>query len=90
MVDPIAGWGRVQDDGLVVLPLGVDAHVHLAMDAGSLRTSDDFESGSKAALRGGTGALVDFVEPEPGEPLREALRKRYFRQPLPRCSCASI
>ncbi|OHD79637.1 MAG: hypothetical protein A3J97_11495 [Spirochaetes bacterium RIFOXYC1_FULL_54_7] len=76
MVDPIAGWGRVQDDGLVVLPLGVDAHVHLAMDAGSLRTSDDFESGSKAALRGGTGALVDFVEPEPGEPLREALRKR--------------
>jgi dihydropyrimidinase len=76
MVDPIAGWGRMQEDGLVVLPLGVDAHVHLAMDAGTLRTCDDFESGSKAALRGGTGALVDFVEPEPEEPLLEALRKR--------------
>jgi dihydropyrimidinase len=66
----------MQEDGLVVLPLGVDAHVHLAMDAGALRTCDDFESGSKAALRGGTGALVDFVEPEAGEPLLEALRKR--------------
>ncbi|MFH2115773.1 MAG: amidohydrolase family protein [Spirochaetota bacterium] len=76
MVDTVAGWGRMVEDGLMVLPLGVDAHVHLSMDAGLLRTCDDFESGSKAALRGGTGALVDFVEPEPGEPLLEALRKR--------------
>jgi dihydropyrimidinase len=46
------------------------------MKAGALTTSDDFASGSRAALLGGTTALVDFVEPEPGEGLVAALDKR--------------
>lgn len=62
--------------GRIVLPGGIDPHVHLAMRAGALLTSDDFASGSLAALRGGTTALVDFVEPEPGEGLVLALEKR--------------
>jgi dihydropyrimidinase len=62
--------------GRIVLPGGVDAHVHLAMKSGSYVTSDDFESGSLAALRGGTTAFVDFVEPDKGEPLLAALDKR--------------
>ncbi len=62
--------------GRLVLPGGIDGHVHLAMRAGALRTSDDFASGSGAALRGGTTAVVDFVEPEPGESLLFALDKR--------------
>jgi hypothetical protein len=34
----------------------------LAIDARSLRIWDDFESGSKAALRSGTETLVDYLE----------------------------
>lgn len=58
------------------MPGGVDPHVHLAMNAGALRTSDDFLSGSLAALRGGTTALIDFVEAEGNESLVYALEKR--------------
>jgi dihydropyrimidinase len=46
------------------------------MRSGPYVTSDDFESGSLAALRGGTTAFVDFVEPDKGEPLSVALDKR--------------
>jgi dihydropyrimidinase len=62
--------------GCFVLPGGVDAHVHLAMDARDIRTSDDFASGSRAALRGGTTAAIDFVEPRPGQGLVAALEER--------------
>jgi dihydropyrimidinase len=62
--------------GRLLLPGGIDPHVHMAMRAGATMTSDDFSSGSLAALRGGTIALVDFVEPDPGEGLVLALEKR--------------
>ncbi len=75
-IDPNAYGRSIDADGLLVLPAGVDSHVHLAMPAGDFSTSDDFESGSLAALRGGTCSLVDFVEGEEGEPLVEALDKR--------------
>lgn len=67
---------RVDARGLFILPGGVDAHVHLAMRSDPYHTSDDFASGSLAALRGGTTAVVDFVEPEPGEKLVAALDRR--------------
>lgn len=70
------GAEDVAADGLTVLPCGIDPHVHLAMPAGAYRSSDDFASGSLAALRGGTAGLVDFVEPEPGETQSRALDKR--------------
>jgi dihydropyrimidinase len=62
--------------GRIILPGGVDPHVHLAMRSGPYTTSDDFESGSLAALRGGTTSFVDFVEPDKGEPLPAALDRR--------------
>lgn len=67
---------RLDARGCLVLPGGVDAHVHLAMRADPYITSDDFASGSLAALRGGTTALVDFVEPDRGEGLVAALDRR--------------
>jgi dihydropyrimidinase len=74
---PFARGAPVVDaSGLLVLPGGVDQHVHLAMPAGDFATADDFKSGSLAALRGGTTALVDFVEPDPEESLVGALEKR--------------
>jgi dihydropyrimidinase len=62
--------------GLLVLPGAVDPHVHLQMPAGSTLSSDDWETGTRAAAHGGTTTVIDFVEPEPDEPLLEALAAR--------------
>jgi len=70
--------GAVELDatGCYVLPGGIDPHVHLQMPVGGYVSSDDFTSGTVAAALGGTTTVIDFVEPEPGEPLLEALEKR--------------
>ncbi len=79
----IAAWGdrlkgrrELDAGGMLVLPGGVDPHVHLAMPAGPTRSSDDWASGTLAAACGGTTTLVDFVEPEPGQSLVDALQAR--------------
>ncbi len=59
--------------GRLVLPGGVDVHTHLDMPAGELRSSDDFETGTRAAAFGGTTTIVDFATPEPGQSLPAAL-----------------
>ena len=62
--------------GCYVLPGGIDPHVHLQMPVGEYVSSDDFATGTVAAAWGGTTTVIDFVEPEPGERLLEALEKR--------------
>ena len=70
--------GTVELDamGCYVIPGGIDPHVHLQMPVGDYVSSDDFTSGTIAAALGGTTTVIDFVEPQPGEPLLEALEKR--------------
>jgi len=70
------GIQTLDAEGLMVLPGGVDPHVHMALPTGTGRSSDDFESGSIAAIAGGTTSIIDFVTPERGESLLSALEKR--------------
>jgi dihydropyrimidinase len=63
----------VDASGCLVLPGGVDVHTHLDMPAGEIRSSDDFETGTRAAAFGGTTTVVDFATPEPGQSLSSAL-----------------
>ena len=68
---------RVIDAGSkYVFPGGIDPHVHLHLPAASGFSSDDFLTGSRAALYGGTTALIDFVTPRRGQTLAEALSLR--------------
>jgi dihydropyrimidinase len=60
----------------LLLPGGVDTHVHLGLKGALASTSDDFRSGSLAALCGGTTALADFVTPRRGQGLAAALDER--------------
>jgi dihydropyrimidinase len=62
--------------GCYIFPGGVDPHVHMHLLTPAGYSSDDFLSGSKAALFGGTTTMLDFVTPEKGESLPSALRKR--------------
>jgi dihydropyrimidinase len=62
--------------GKLVLPGAVDPHVHLEMPTASTITSDDWVSGTRAAAYGGVTTVIDFVEPELGQPLLDALAER--------------
>ncbi len=74
---PETGAGKIIDaTGCYLLPGGVDPHVHMHLPGGTGFSSDDFLSGSRAALFGGTTTLIDFVTPHRGESLTEALEKR--------------
>jgi dihydropyrimidinase len=70
------GRDRINAAGALVLPGAVDEHVHLQMPVGEFCSSDDFCTGSVAAACGGTTTVVDFVEPEPGKELLQALAER--------------
>ena len=71
-----AGEEILDADGLLVLPGGVDPHVHLSLPVASTVSADDFASGTAAALAGGTTTVLDFVHPERGEPYLEAIAAR--------------
>ncbi|MDE0463993.1 MAG: dihydropyrimidinase [Caldilineaceae bacterium] len=62
--------------GCYVIPGGVDCHVHLQLQLGGLTSTDSFETGTVAAACGGTTTVIDFTDPQPHQPLMEALRKR--------------
>ncbi len=72
----LAGRRTLPAEGLLVLPGAVDPHVHLEMPVGPTRSSDDWLSGTVAAACGGTTTVIDFVEPQPGETLAQALEAR--------------
>ncbi|OJT96143.1 MAG: dihydropyrimidinase [Rhizobium sp. 63-7] len=69
----LAGGDVLDASGCYVMPGGIDPHTHLEMPFMGTYSSDDFESGTRAALSGGTTMVVDFALPAPGQSLLEAL-----------------
>ncbi len=47
--------------GMLILPGGVDAHVHLDLPMSGTTSSDDHYTGTKAAAFGGTTTVIDFI-----------------------------
>ncbi|MBN1582709.1 MAG: dihydropyrimidinase [Anaerolineae bacterium] len=63
-----------------VFPGFVDFHVHMQLQVGDavagIVSADDFRTGSIAAACGGTTTIVDFVTPERGQSLTQAVEQR--------------
>jgi len=59
--------------GKYVIPGGVDVHTHMDMPFGGTTSSDDFETGTRAAAFGGTTCLIDFAIQAKGTRMRDAL-----------------
>uniref|UniRef100_A0A183TGQ2 dihydropyrimidinase n=3 Tax=Schistocephalus solidus TaxID=70667 RepID=A0A183TGQ2_SCHSO len=69
----IPGGVRTVDvRGKLVMPGGIDTHTHMEMPFMGTHSSDDFYSGTKAALAGGTTMIIDFVCPARGSSILEA------------------
>ncbi|MCI9121710.1 MAG: dihydropyrimidinase [Oscillibacter sp.] len=67
---------RVVDvTGCILFPGFIDAHTHFDLEVAGTVTADDFASGSRAALRGGTTTVLDFACPNKGESLASGLNR---------------
>ncbi len=71
--------------GCYVMPGGIDPHVHLEMPFMGTYSTDNFESGTRAALAGGTTMVVDFCLPSQGEGLHDALKRWDNKSTLAHC-----
>src|SRR5215475_5598611 len=59
----------------LVLPGGIDSHVHLSQPSGEgIVMADDFESGTRSAAFGGNTTVLPFCLQQKGQSLREALK----------------
>lgn len=58
--------------GYYIMPGAIDVHTHFDCEAGGI-VADDFRTGTKAAIMGGTTTIIDFAEQIKGGTLRHAL-----------------
>jgi dihydropyrimidinase len=61
--------------GKLVMPGGIDPHVHLDMPFMGTFSSDSYETGTRAALFGGTTMVIDFILQKQGNSLQSALEE---------------
>jgi len=64
---------KIDAKGRLVIPGGIDPHTHMDLPFGGTSSSDDFETGTRAAAFGGTTTIIDFAVQYKGQSLSQAL-----------------
>ena len=65
---------QVDVTGKILFPGFIDAHTHFDLEVSNTITADNFATGTKAAILGGTTMIIDFATQNKGETLTEALQ----------------
>ena len=68
------GAEQIDVSGCLLFPGFIDAHTHFDLHVAGTVTADDFTTGTKAALCGGTTTVIDFATQYKGETLEEGLQ----------------
>lgn len=75
-LQPGPGEQVIDCTGMLVLPGGIESHCHLDLECGpELTTADDFATGTRSALAGGTTTVIDFATQFHGQTLAEGLAR---------------
>src|ERR1700755_2218044 len=70
----------VDASGKLVLPGGIDSHVHLSQPSGpGITMADDFASGTRSAAFGGNTMVLPFAMQQKGESLREVVKQYHAK-----------
>ena len=69
-----AGTRIIDAAGAYVMPGGIDPHTHMELPFMGTTTSEDFFTGTSAAVAGGTTTIIDFAIPSAGQSLIEAYK----------------
>ena len=70
-----SGAEVIDAGGSYVMPGGIDPHTHMQLPFMGTVASEDFYTGTAAAMAGGTTSIIDFVIPAPQQPLMDAYRQ---------------
>ncbi|ETA49726.2 dihydropyrimidinase [Rhodobacteraceae bacterium PD-2] len=81
----LSGDEELDATGCYVMPGGIDPHTHLEMPFMGTYSADNFDSGTRAALAGGTTMVIDFALPSPGQGLLDALQMWDNKSGLAHC-----
>jgi dihydropyrimidinase len=74
-LDKPGGGAVIDAGGQYVMPGGIDPHTHMQLPFMGTVASEDFYSGTAAALAGGTTMIIDFVIPNPQQNILDAYRE---------------
>src|SRR5687768_16383734 len=69
---PMQADQTIDAKGKLVIPGGIDPHVHMELPFGGTVSSDDFKSGTIAAAFGGTTTIIDFAIQSRGMTMTQA------------------
>ncbi len=62
-------------EGLILFPGFIDPHVHMQMTNAITTTADSYESGTRAAIHGGTTTIINFATADMGMSLHDVIAR---------------
>lgn len=81
------GAEEINVEGKLLFPGFIDGHTHFDLEVAGTVTADDFETGTRAAILGGTTLVIDFASQDKGgHTLKEGLEK-WHKKADGKCSC---